>query len=242
MKDSVVKEEKISTSEEIKDEKKNKDKKEEDKKVSKSEQKNKEVEKSKKTNKKRNSILIAIIIGILVILGIVVSTIFALLNIRNDKIVSGVSISGIEVSGLSKEEAKGKIEAMYQEKKEEEIDIKYEDFETTLNPTLLEVNYNIDKAIEDAYLVGRKDNIFFNNYDILYTLLCIKNINVDMTLNEEVAKQNIEDIGVNLPGVVVESSYSVEDDELIITKGKAGVKIDTEKLLNEIKERLNDVN
>lgn len=69
-----------------------------------------------------------------------------------------------------------------------------------------------------------------------------KNINVDMTLNEEVAKQNIEDIGVNLPGVVVESSYSVEDDELIITKGKAGVKIDTEKLLNEIKERLNDVN
>lgn len=160
MKDSVVKEEKISTSEEIKDEKKNKDKKEEDKKVSKSEQKNKEVEKSKKTKKKRNSILIAIIIGILVILGIVVSTIFALLNIRNDKIVSGVSISGIEVSGLSKEEAKGKIEAMYQEKKEEEIDIKYEDFETTLNPTLLEVNYNIDKAIEDAYLVGRKDNIF----------------------------------------------------------------------------------
>lgn len=242
MKDSVVKEEKISTSEEIKDEKKNKDKKEEDKKVSKSEQKNKEVEESKKTKKKRNSILIAIIIGILVILGIVVSTIFALLNIRNDKIVSGVSISGIEVSGLSKEEAKGKIEAMYQEKKEEEIDIKYEDFETTLNPTLLEVNYNIDKAIEDAYLVGRKDNIFFNNYDILYTLLCKKNINVDMTLNEEVAKQNIEDIGVNLPGVVVESSYSVEDDELIITKGKAGVKIDTEKLLNEIKERLNDVN
>ena len=242
MKDSVVKEEKISTSEEIKDEKKNKDKKEEDKKVSKSEQKNKEVEKSKKTKKKRNSILIAIIIGILVILGIVISTIFALLNIRNDKIVSGVSISGIEVSGLSKEEAKGKIEAMYQEKKEEEIDIKYEDFETTLNPTLLEVNYNIDKAIEDAYLVGRKDNIFFNNYDILYTLLCKKNINVDMTLNEEVAKQNIEDIGVNLPGVVVESSYSVEDDELIITKGKAGVKIDTEKLLDEIKERLNDVN
>ena len=182
MKDSVVKEEKISTSEEIKDEKKNKDKKEEDKKVSKSEQKNKEVEKSKKTKKKRNSILIAIIIGIPVILGIVISTIFALLNIRNDKIVSGVSISGIEVSGLSKEEAKGKIEAMYQEKKEEEIDIKYEDFETTLNPTLLEVNYNIDKAIEDAYLVGRKDNIFFNNYDILYTLLCKKNINVDIPL------------------------------------------------------------
>ena len=58
-----------------------------------------------------------------------------------------------------------------------------------------------------------------------------------MTLNEEVAKQNIEDIGVNLPGVVVESSYSVEDDELIITKGKAGVKIDTEKY-NKIKSEL----
>ena len=51
-----------------------------------------------------------------------------------------------------------------------------------------------------------------------------KNINVEMTLNEDVAKQSIEDMNSNLPDVVVDSSYSVDGDELTISKGKAGVK------------------
>ena len=63
-----------------------------------------------------------------------------------------------------------------------------------------------------------------------------------LELNEEVTKQTIEDMNVNLPGVVIESSYSIEEDELIITKGKAGVTIDTDKILEKIKERLNDIN
>ena len=44
------------------------------------------------------------------------STIFALININNEKIISGVSIKGIEVSGLTKEEAKAKLETIYTEK------------------------------------------------------------------------------------------------------------------------------
>ena len=63
-----------------------------------------------------------------------------------------------------------------------------------------------------------------------------------MTLNEEVAKQTIDEIGVNLPGVIIESSYAIEEDELIITKGKAGVSINTSELLNEVKEKLNNIN
>lgn len=237
MKDSFVKEEKEElktlTKEENKKFKKNdlKDKNE------KEEKKNENVKKPKK-----KYILVGIFIILFITIGIIFSTIFALININNDKIISGVSISGIQVSGLSKDEAKSKIETLYQEKKEKEINIKYKDYETTLNPTLLEVNYNVDKAVDEAYSTGRKENIFLNNYDILFTLIGKKNIDVEMTINEEVTKQNIEDIGVNLPGVVIESSYSVEDDELIITKGKEGIVIDTDKLLESIKNELKDIN
>ena len=179
-----------------------------------------EENKIKKSNNKY--IIIAIIIGIVLLIGIGISTVFALVDINNEKMISGVSISGVEVSGLSKDEAKAKIETMYNEKKQNEIDIKYQDYETSLNTTLMEVNYNIDKAVEDAYQIGRKENIFINIYEILLTLIAKRDINVEMSLNEEVAKQTIEDINVNLPGVIIESSYSIEDDELIITKGKAG--------------------
>lgn len=46
---------------------------------------------------------------------------------------------------------------------------------------------------------------------------------------------------MNLPGLIIESSYSVEEDELIITKGKAGVVINSEKLLTQVKEDLNNI-
>ena len=55
-------------------------------------------------------------------------------------------------------------------------------------------------------------NIILNNYNIITTLIGKKNILVNMSLNEEVAKQSLEDIGVNLPGIIIESTYSVEDD------------------------------
>lgn len=202
----------------------------------------KETKKPDNKKSKNKYILIGSIISVFVVLGLVLSTVFALFNINNEKMISGLSISGIEVSGLSKEEAKSKIETVYNEKKQKEIDIKYKEYETTLSPTVLEVNYNIDKAIEEAYGVGRKENIFLSNYDILFTLITKKNINVDMTLNEEIAKQTINEINVNLPGVVIESSYSIEEDELIITKGKAGILIETEKMLEQVKNKLIDIN
>lgn len=215
-----------------------------DKKFEKAKDKPKKVKKTVKdmSEHKKKKWVIPAVIAIIIIIAIFFSTIFALVNINNEKIISGMSISGIDVSGLSKEEAKAKMSNIYQEKIEKEIGIHYEDYETTLNPTLMEVNYDVDKAVDEAYLVGKSDNIFVNNYNILFALIGKKNINVNMTLNEEVAKQTIDDIGVNLPGVIIESSYAIEEDELIITKGKAGVSINTSELLNEVKEKLNNIN
>ena len=106
----------------------------------------------------------------------------------------------------------------------------------------MEVNYKIDEAVESAVSIGKSKNIFKNNYDILGTLIGKRNIPVEMTINEEATRQTIEDMNASLPDVLIDSSYSIEDDELIITKGKAGVKIDTDNLLNQVKQKLNDLN
>lgn len=229
--------------EEVKIEKQ--DKKEESKKFEKVEEKNRKIEKAVKdmsTRTKKNWIIPTIIISIILIVVIFCSTIFALVNINTEKMISGVSISGIDVSGLTKEEATEKIKVIYQEKKEKEIGIRYEEYETTLNPTLMEVNYEVERAVEEAYLIGKGENIFINNFNILFTLIGKKNVDVDMILNEEVTKQSIEDIGVNLPGRLMESSHAVEEDELIITKGKVGIMIQTEELLHQVKENLKNIN
>lgn len=196
----------------------------------------------KMTKGARRKWVIPVTLSIIVVVMLFISTIFALVNINNEKIIKGISISGIDVSGLTKEEATEKLNTIYNEKKEKEIPIKYQDYETTLTPAVMEVSYGVEKAVEEACNTGKDGNIFTNNYKILATLITKKNINVEMGLNEEVSKQTIEDTGMNLPGLLMQSSHAVEDDELIITKGKKGVVINTQGLLEKVKNNLNDIN
>ena len=107
-----------------------------------------------KKKRKKQIIILSIII---IVIALFVSTIFALVNINNDKIMSGISIAGIDMSGLSKEEATAKLELIYNEKKEKDINLIYNDYETTLNPTLMEVNYEIEQAVNNAYEIEKKE-------------------------------------------------------------------------------------
>ena len=212
-------------------------------------QKNKKIQKQeklknpeiiKKRNKNKKTIkLISIVFAIIIA---IFSVIFAITNINNANITKGVKIEGIDVSGLTREQAKEKLESIYSEKKKKDIKLKYEDFETTIAPETLETNYNIEKATNEAILVGKSGNIITNNYGIFFALIGKKNIKVETTINEEQTKQAIEDIQTNLPETIEEPDYYIENDKLIITPGKEGLKILTDKLLTEIKEQQKNIN
>lgn len=197
--------------------------------------------KRKKINIKKigeNKTLLATIIFIIILVIMIFSVIFAILNINNNNILNGVKIEGIVVSGLSREEAKAKIETVYNAKKEEDIILKYNDFETTISQDILETNYDLDKAVNEAISLGKDGNIITNNYNILFALLGKKNIKVDMSINEEQIKDEIENIQTNIPGTIIEPDYYVENDKLIITPGQEGIKISVDNLINRIKNTL----
>ena len=190
----------------------------------------------------KRKIIPIIVIGIIFVTIIIFSTIFALININNTNIVSGVKINGIDVAGLSREEAKEKIDSIYNEKKQKDILLKYEDYDATINPELIDTKYDTDRAIEEAISIGKSGNIIVNNYNILFAIIGKKDIKVNIEINEDETKKTIESIGSNIPGAVVEPDYYIEEDKLIITKGKAGLKIDTDNLVEKIKENLKDIN
>lgn len=199
-------------------------------------------EKLEEKKYKKKNILPIIAGGIIILILLVISTIFAFININNTNIVSGVKIEGIDVSGLSREEAKEKINTIYNEKKQKDILLKYKDYDATINPELIDANYDTEKAIEEAVTIGKNNNIIVNNYNILFALIGQKNIKVNMEINEDETNKTIDSIGSNIPGAVVEPDYYREEDKLIITKGKEGLKIDTEKLIEKIKNNLKNIN
>ena len=171
-----------------------------------------------KKNGKKWGIIIATIVLLLLI--IMFSTIFALINVNNNKILKGIFIEDIEVSDLTKEEAQKMFEELISKKMENEIVFKYKELETPITYEALEVKFNIENAIEQAYNIGRDGNLFENNFNILKTWINGEKVKLDHSIDEDVIRQVSENINNTSEDAVVEPSYYIEDNNIIITAGK----------------------
>ena len=190
--------------------------------------------------KAKKSIVPVVIITILICLALFFSVIFALININNENILSGISIMNVDVSKLSKEDALKKINEIVASKETEDITLKYGDYETVINGKQFSIKFDTEKAINEAYNVGKDGNIIVNNYNILLTQILKKNIEIPVYYDEDALNKKVEDISSKIPGAVKQSSYYVEDEKLIIVKGTAGIKIKEKEIkkliIDEIKK------
>lgn len=193
-----------------------------------------QVEKKEKRINKR-----AIIIGVIaIIVLIVLSTIFAIFNMSNSKIAKGTYIHGIDVSDLTMEEAKTKIEQKIEEIQKRDITLIYDDYSVTMTPEQIELNINFEEALKEAQKIGRTNNILVDNYAILKANIFKTNINAQLTYNKEILLDIIKNVDAELPGALKNVSYEVNEDKLIITKGKDGIVVKTEKLEEQIIENI----
>ena len=194
-----------------------------------------------KNKKKRMIIIISIVALILIILAF--STFFALFNMNNKTILKGVKIRNIEVSGLTIDETKQRLNEVINLELLPEIELTYgENYKITLLPEQIQYKYNIDEAVSNAYEVGRDGMIFENNYSLLFTAFFGKNLSVESEYNEELLNNFIEDVSSKIPGLVVEPSYYIEEESLVISKGKDGIQVKKDELKNKILEAIKNRN
>ena len=186
---------------------------------------------NKKVKKRRIIIFIATIIFLLFI-----SVIFAVLQMGNSKILVGVKIENIDVSNLTKQEAIEKIQNWYEEIIKKEVKLKYQELEETIQIEQFNPKVEIEQAVDDAYKVGRSGNIIQDNYTILSAMLTGKNIEISFQIEKEKLNQKIEEISAKLPNAVIQSSYYIEGEQLILKKGSKGIEIKEEELIQKIKE------
>lgn len=200
-----------------------------------------------KSNKK--VIIICSIIAIIIVIAIL-STIFALINSKNEKMLNGISINGISVSGKDKDEVKEILSEKIEAKKTEDLVVKLDakteegaEYKGVISFEQLQLNYKLDEAIEKAYNIGRDSNIFVNNFNIVKTFFAKNNIEIPYEYNEEELNKQIDTINGQIPGAVIESSYDIDEDkkELVITKGKEGLEVDPELLKQEVENEIKNV-
>ena len=179
---------------------------------------------------KNKVFIIVIVMSIIIITLLVLSCVFAIINKNSDTIINGIKINGIEVSGMTKDNAKQKINEEITKLLEEPIILKYQDYEIGIDTKQINAEFNVDEIVDKAYQVARNNNIFINNYDILKYKYKEENMKLDLKIDEESWNKLVEDINGNLPGGVEQSSYHIDNNNLIITKGKEGVVSNSEEL------------
>ena len=205
------------------------------------EQKENDNDKTRSENKKNKKVIkILIILLCLLVATFLISTGAALLNINNTKIISGVKVNNIDLEGLKTEQATKKLQKFAEKNIEKDIKLKAEEFEYSVKLNQIELKYKVEEAIKNAYNIGRNENIFLNNFNIIKTKLKGKNIELEYEYNEENLDNIIEDIAQKIPNAVEQVNYSIDEEILTIVKGKEGNTIDKEltkhKILNRILE------
>ena len=183
-------------------------------------------------------LIFSIIFFIVFLLASVFSTVFAFINVNNTTFVSGISILGIDVSGLSKDDAKQKVTDDVSNRLSTDVIFKHNDETYTLLPSSVGGSFDIDKVIDDAYSVGRNGNIFQNNFAILNAMINSKNFIPDFSFNSDSFDNSISQMNSNFADGIVEPSYDISGNNLIIKSGKNGNIVDSDKIKSLFVDKL----
>lgn len=199
---------------------------------------------SEEPQKKSKHPAVIFLIFLAILLGILLAVFagFAIYNYNNRLVISkGIYINSIDVSNLTKEQAKEKLESYYTDQLSNDIALIYNDYKSFIKPSEIELTYDIASAVNYAYNYGKEGNIFQNNYQIFTTMINGLVLTPTYTLNEESLSKILTNISTELPDAIVESSYYIDGNTLIITKGSSGSVVNINSTTNNIKSKLTDL-
>lgn len=183
-----------------------------------------------------------IILGIIVVLAVIAVTAFSVVNNKDTNIKQGISIEGVDVSGLSKDSAKQKVQTEFLDKLDNTMYFQYGESQYSLALEQINVQYKLDEAIEKAYSYGRSGSLIAQDIQILKLRKQPENIKIEVSYDEIALDACIVDISAKLPEQVEQPSYYIEGGTLIITSGKIGKAASNDETKQIISDALNSKN
>ncbi|MEG1312106.1 MAG: VanW family protein [Romboutsia sp.] len=159
---------------------------------------------------------------------------------KDGKIHKNISIMSVDVSKLSKLEAKTKLEKIINKYNKMSLVNKDEVYKINMKDIL--VIYNIDEAVEKAYNIGRDKDIISNiktNIN-LYLGEC-KNIKLTYTYNENLLNKYINNLKESIYKEPIDATIKLENNKLEYKKEVNGSKLNTENIKRIIISKIDKI-
>ncbi len=189
-----------------------------------------------KKNKKRNSIICAI--AIVFVLGIIIDH-FNQKNIYNNNIAKNIFIENVDVSKMTKEKA---IEAVVSNHSPKSIYLSYEGKKYEILPTDIDLKYNVEETVEEAYNYTKTDKYFENIKRYFHLKGDKKDIQLKSSYDEAKLSEYIQkmsnEINVDMENakIYVSSSGRISTNPSITGK-ELDIASTKESIINNIKNK-----
>lgn len=172
---------------------------------------------------------------------IILFAIFICFNKVNSKVYKNLYVLNQNVSGYTTDDLKIFLEEKNNIKHENKISV-IQDTDEIYSFIQDDINLKIDVAstINSVMEYGRSGNIIIDNIDVLKALFKIQNIEVKYAYDNNKLDEVIKNIDLSIKDRTVDTKYNIDEKnkKLVITVGKSGNGIDTEKekekILNKI--------
>ncbi|HEX2945332.1 MAG TPA: VanW family protein [Clostridia bacterium] len=186
-------------------------------------------------NKSRTVLIVLLSVIALMLLS---ASILAFITLQNNATYKGVTIEGLDVSGLDRQAVLQLLENKLAKPVESmEITLKAGSSELKALYPELGVKYDIQGATEGAYSIGRTGNVFVRLYDIAKAGISGTKIIVPLSFDKEKIDSFVTRFSVDKFQTVKENAVLITDNSVVIRSGKHGESIDrveTAKLVEDM--------
>ncbi len=205
--------------------------------------------KKKKKGKSGITVLLLCIITLVALLSILAGC-FATTQLEDGIIMDGVRIAGVDVGGMTKEEALSALTPVISGYMDNAMVVSVLDQELELSPQLTEVSLNAEAAVEAAYNLGRTGTRTERKEQQLAALTT--GIDTDLTaplhINRDAIAAKLNTLGLEASPELLQSKYEVtgtqpdltteeapqENQMLVLTLGTPKFDYDQEVLVEQI--------
>ncbi len=192
----------------------------------------------------KNKKILLILLPILIIIAAAVGTGFYIFNniLDTDTIYTGVKVDNINVSDMTKEEAKTFLQSNKEsEQKNKSMKLNYEDIYFDINLDQLGFKYDYDKAISEAYNLGREEDYISRFKKIQSLKKTEENIELESSYDFSNVMTMVEDISEKIEIESKDAEFDFNGGNIKITPETVGRKLDKEKLKELIEQNANEL-
>ena len=179
---------------------------------------------------RRDNVALVFIILLAIVIGVLAAAVYMFYNDQQttDKIQSGVFIKGINVSGLTKEEAIDLVTKELDGQMNENIELQYKNYTYYVEIEQIEAKFDIEASVEYAFNIAKTGDFWNDMQEYISVLMTNIEIEPVLVYDDKALTDYLKTIETYLPDQLVQHGYYLEDDKLIITNGINGAGIEIE--------------